>query len=268
MLLIDKSGLTQNCEIITKFDQNIQIKLNLDDWIQKQIFYFGRYEIEKKETLFWQKMIKHNGIILDIGANIGYYSLMAAVRIGSSGKIFSFEPVTNTYRKLLFNISLNGFKNIYPQKVAVSNSMGEIELFVADEKNTGSSSIALHVSFSGVKERVNTITIDNFLNEKNEISEVDLVKIDVEGCEPMVIEGMKETMKRFRPIILIEILDERLKTIGSSKEFLYELFYENNYEAFEIQDSDTIAKIMSPKEGGLVMFKHLQTAMPRHLNLK
>src|ERR1700674_3161993 len=76
--LIDKTGLTKHYNLSSTFDKNISINLNLDDWIQKQIFYFGRYEIEKIETIFWQNIVKEEQYIFDIGANIGYYSLMAA----------------------------------------------------------------------------------------------------------------------------------------------------------------------------------------------
>jgi FkbM family methyltransferase len=264
MLFFDKLGLTRNFRISTKFDKDIRINLSLDDWIQKQIFYFGRYEIEKNETLFWQNIVCGNNTVLDIGANIGYYTLMAAARISDESRVYGFEPVSDTYRKLLENIKINDFKNIISENLAVSNENGEIELFVADEKSTGSSSIALHVNFSGSKEKVKTIKIDDYLSQKS-IKKVDLVKIDVEGCEPWVIEGMKETMRNLKPVIMIEVLDERLNTVNSSKEQLFELFSENNYSAYEIAGALTLSKIDSPKEGGLIVFKHKETVFPKKI---
>ena len=255
MILIDKTGLTKNYKIQTYFDNKIRINLNLEDWIQKQVFYFGRYEIEKKETLFWQYLIKENNYVFDIGANIGYYTLQAAARIGASGRVYAFEPVTVTYNKLNTNIQLNSFTNIIAQNLAVSNKKGFIELFVASEASTGSSSVSFHKDFSGVKEKVQTIRIDDYIKENN-IYKVDIIKIDVEGCEPMVIEGALITMKNLKPLILIEVLDERLNTINSSKEDLYKLFQENKYSPYEIINYNVIKKINTPKEGGLIIFKH------------
>lgn len=265
MLFFDKLRLTKNYKITSTFDNGTKINLNLDDWIQKQIFYFGRYEIEKRETVFWQKIIQKNDVILDIGANIGYYSLMASKRIGEKGKIFAFEPVSNTYKKLQDNIYLNNFTNIRSENLAVSNSESEIELFVADEMSTGSSSIAMHVNFSGIKEKVKTIEIDKYC-KLNKIEKLDLVKIDVEGCEPMVIEGMNHTMISKKPLILIEVLDERLNKINSSKEKLYELFNKADYEAYEIIDNNSLKKISKPKEGGLIVFKHRNKNFPDNIN--
>lgn len=255
MILIDKTGLTKNFQITTTFDKDIYINLNLNDWIQKQIFYFGRYEIEKQETLFWQNLIENGNYVFDVGANIGYYTLQTAARIGDSGKVFAFEPVSITFKKLTDNISLNKFSNITAVNVAISNSPGEIELFVADEKSTGSSSVAMHVNFSGKKEKVKSIVLDDFIVEQN-IQKLDFIKIDVEGCEPFVIEGLRKSMETLKPIILIEVLDERLNTINSSKEQLYELFNKYNYVAFEIVNYNTVKPLHKPTEGGLIIFKH------------
>lgn len=266
LLLIDKTGLTKNFMIISRYDKNILIKLNLDDWIQKQVFYFGRYEIEKNETLLWHNLIADSQIVIDIGANIGYYTLMSSVRVGTKGKVFSFEPVSTTFKKLSENVKLNQFDNITIENLAVSNAISEIELFVADEKSTGSSSISEHVNFSGIKERVKAITIDHYVKDKA-FQRIDVVKIDVEGCEPMVIEGMMDSMRKFRPLVLIEVLDERLKTVGSSKELLYALFDSLDYSAFEILDGRTVEKIESPREGGLIVFKHNSTVFPSQISV-
>jgi len=264
--LIDKTGLTKNYTLISTFDKNIFINLNLNDWIQKQVFYFGRYEIEKNETLFWRNLIKPGQYVFDLGANIGYYTLQSAVRVENEGKVYCFEPVSTTYKKLIDNIKLNRFNNIVPQNFALSNKKGEIELFVAGENSTGSSSLTMHIDFSGIKEKVQTITLDEYvLNEK--IPKVDIIKIDVEGSEPMAIEGMKQIMQNFKPIILIEVLDERLNTVGSSKEKLYELFLQNCYKPYEIISENQLKSLSLPTEGPLILFKHFQTVFPDYIRI-
>jgi FkbM family methyltransferase len=266
MNLLDKIGLTKDISLTHSFDKNILINLNLNDWIQKQIFYFGRYEIEKNETLFWQNIIKPKQYVFDIGANIGYYTLQALARVGSEGRVFSFEPVAATFKKLRDNINLNNFSNAIIEKLALLDKRDKIELYIADETSIGSSSISMHVNFSGEKEFADAISLDEYVIEKN-INKIDIIKIDVEGCESRVIEGMKNVMNSFKPLILIEVNQERLQTTGSSKEKLFEQFYINDFEAFEIISANEIKRIFTPKEGILILFKHKSKSLPEYIRL-
>lgn len=250
---ITKMGLTKNVKKESSFDSGTRINLDLEDWIQKQIYFFGHYEVEKAETLFWKSLIKDNDIILDIGANIGYYSLMASKRI-KSGKIYAFEPVKQTYAKLIKNIELNNFQNIVPVNKAVSNKEDIIEIYVADNKNTGTSSITNHAHFSGEKQPVVAIPIDSFVRE-NKIPKVDIIKIDVEGAESLVIEGMQETLIKFNPYILIELIDERLKAAGSSLILIYDFLEKLGYSPFQTNAELILTPAAKYKEGSLIIFK-------------
>ncbi|OQA00073.1 MAG: 2-O-methyltransferase NoeI [Bacteroidetes bacterium ADurb.Bin408] len=250
---ISKLGLTKNVKKESLFDTDIKINLDLEDWIQKQIFFFGHYEVEKEETRFWKSLVKENDIILDIGANIGYYSLMASKRI-KGGKIYAFEPVNQTYAKLIKNIELNNFQNIVPVNKAVSNKEDTIEIYVANNKNTGTSSITNHIHFCGEKQKAVAITIDSFVNE-NKLPKIDLIKIDVEGAESLVIEGMQESLAKFNPYILIELIDERLKAAGSSLIQIYDFLEKIGYKPFQINNDLKLAPAAKYKEGSLIIFK-------------
>ncbi|HET6244032.1 MAG: FkbM family methyltransferase [Bacteroidetes bacterium] len=260
--LLDRLSLTKNVSATVKFDDNINVNVNLNDWIQKQIYFFGIYEIEKTETYFWKKIIKPGFIILDIGANIGYYSLLASKLTGIQGKIYSFEPVKATFNKLLNNIQLNNFQNIFINNIAISDIEGEIELFVADDLNTGTSSITLHHNFSGQKEIAKSLPLDSFVQSNKEIHKIDLIKIDVEGSEFHVLKGMKYVLSEFQPFILIEILDEKLNLVNTNKEEVYAYMEKFNYFPFEIISSDKVKPILVPKEGGLLLFKHAKKDLP------
>jgi FkbM family methyltransferase len=251
--LITRLGLTRSTQFIGSFDNGILIHIDLEDWIQKQIFFFGRYEVEKLQTLYWQKNLKENMVIMDIGANIGYYSLMAARRI-KSGIIYAFEPVDNTFKKLEENIRLNDFRNIKTFKMAVSDNDEPLQLFVGSKKNTGTSSITTHYDFDGKMETVQSATLQAFVVE-HKISHIDFVKIDVEGAEMKVLQGAKKVLQQLNPVVLIELLDSRLKPAGSSVGAVYSFFKDMNYVPYNIDHKLNLVEIREPVEGSLIIFK-------------
>jgi len=253
LTLISKWGLTDNKKLIGTYDSDIKINLDLDDWIQKLIYFFGCYEVEKTETAFWKKFVKDDFIILDIGANVGYYSLMAAKR-AINGTIYAFEPVSTTYDKLKRNIALNNFLNIKPQNLAVSTHSGFIDIYVADNKNTGTSSITKHIHFNGSKERVKTTSIDEFVLEQH-ITRTDLIKIDVEGAEMLVLEGMRNTLLNFNPMVMVELIDERLVSAGSSLKEAYDFFDALGYKSYKLNRRLELVPSDKYLEGSLVIFK-------------
>lgn len=257
--LLTKLGLTKNVELISSFDDGILIHLDLDDWIQKQIFFFGRYEIEKLQTLFWKQNLKDGQIVLDIGANVGYYSLMAAKRI-NKGTVYAFEPVRDTFDKLENNINLNRFTNIKAYNLAVSDRAGTLQLFPGDHKNTGTSSIRMHKGFSGKLEMVDAITVDEFVAREN-IFKADFIKIDVEGSEMNVLKGMKLTLEKLSPVVLIELLEEKLENAGSSVKEIYQLFIGMGYKPYNINNKLYLEPISEPAEGSLIVFKKDQISL-------
>jgi FkbM family methyltransferase len=157
------------------------------------------YESETTEQ--FERTLTAGMVVLDIGAHVGYYSLLAARLVGPSGKVFSFEPEIDNYQLLRQNIELNGYENIYTNQCAVSNKVGETTLFLAN-LDSGRHSIYNHSLPQKGSYTVPTVTIDSFLEEQG-WPKVDLVKIDVEGAEPDVLEGMGQTVKRSSELKLI-----------------------------------------------------------------
>ncbi len=163
---------------------------NKYDCVAQQLIMNGAYE--PYTTSVFQKILKPGMTVIDIGANIGYFTLLSARIVGENGKVFAFEPLPQNYKVLSKNISTNNFKNVSAFQKAVSNSAGMLELYF-NAKETGtpslvgkSSSLSMHVS-------VETVTIDDFL--KDQLGKVDLIKIDVEGAEMMVLSGMLGIIK-------------------------------------------------------------------------
>jgi len=249
---LDLIGFNNEEHINGIYDNDIKINLNLKDWIQKQIFYFGRYEVERKETQYIKSIVKEGDVFFDIGTNVGYYTLMVAKRIGNNGKVFSFEPVTSTFDKLKANVEKNNFKNVSLNKIGISDISQEIEINISDADNSGMSSL-IHIPNSSKKEVIKTISLDEYLKEK-ELEKINLIKIDVEGVEFQAIKGMTETLIKYSPIVLVEILSSKLGQIGKTNTEIYNLFYKNDYKAYEYK-YNTLTEISIPKDGSLIIFK-------------
>jgi FkbM family methyltransferase len=165
-----------------------QIYCDTSKAIGRAIYKNGVYELATSE-LVW-RLLKNTpeALFVDVGANIGYYSLLAHKRLGNNGRVMSFEPVPDIYEKLAMNIQ--GMNNIEAYQFAVSSSNGEATLSIpkGSESNDGISTLqdctdALD-SFT-----VQTISLDKFLDKK-----IHILKIDVEGHEYSALFGAKNLL--------------------------------------------------------------------------
>jgi FkbM family methyltransferase len=149
---------------------------------------------EPGTTRLFKETVNPGMVVVDIGAHVGYYTLLAAKQVGPKGKVYSFEPEQDNHALLLKNIAMNGYDNVVVTQMAVSDRMGSSTLYLAD-LDSGRHSMYQH----GLPERgstpVNTTTLDSFLASE-EWPHIDLVKIDVEGAEVSVLDGMTILMER------------------------------------------------------------------------
>jgi FkbM family methyltransferase len=206
----------KNYRSIRSIDKGVRIILDLDDWIPYHLFWFDLYE--KNETKLFRSLVHSGMIILDVGANIGYYTLQAAGRVGPSGHVHAFEPVYDTFTWLRSNILINKFTNITANRCVVGNRKGEVSIFVADKSDTGRSSLSCMSDFSGKTEVVDSITMDDYLEQRN-IAKVDLIKIDVEGSELSVLKGMQQLLSSaYQPYLMIEMDEQLLRSQNASVE--------------------------------------------------
>jgi FkbM family methyltransferase len=160
---------------------------------------------EAMSTRLWHRLARSSEGILDIGANTGAYAL-AAASSNPEAWIVAFEPVRRTAERLRRNVERNLFSSIEVDGRAVSDRFGRATLFDAEQGEVNyTASLELGQGENTLSYEVETVSIDGFLAERG-WPRVDLVKIDVETHEPAVIRGMAETIARFRPFILLEVL--------------------------------------------------------------
>lgn len=205
---------------------------NQTSYLTQLLFWNGYKEFEYSEI--FEKLSKSVNIFLDIGSNIGYYSLIAA-KSNPKIKSFAFEPAIGPKHFLEKNIQLNNFQNkIKAIDLALSNQIGEIDFYeveslkyknlkynLAGEGNAGTKT----TSRNFIKNTVTATTLESFIiNEK--LTSIDLIKIDTEGTEIDILNSGKEVIKKFEPIVICETL---YNTIEND---LDDFFKRLNYEFF------------------------------------
>jgi FkbM family methyltransferase len=140
--------------------------------------------------------------VYDIGANIGYVSLSLAKRVGSSGRVIAFEPVPRNIDAFRENIGINGITTIQLLEFAASDRAGEAVIRIADNPSTAS--LVWHRDNSSATELgIRTVSIDELV-EAGELGYPKFVKIDVEGAEGSVLQGMHRTIAAARPVLFVE----------------------------------------------------------------
>lgn len=180
---------------------------------------------EAAERTFIQRMLKPNDTLLDIGANGGIFSLLAARRVGAAGRVYAFEPSQREADMLRRNIALNQFENIQVFQGAVSNENGTAKLAISQDGAMNALRQTNHPA-QHIQQwiEVATITLDTFL-EQNAIDRVDFIKMDVEGAERLVFQGSSRLLKQVEPLtILFESAEVNAEGFGYHvSDFLAEL---------------------------------------------
>jgi FkbM family methyltransferase len=168
---------------------------------------------EELETELFRTLVKPGMTVVDIGANFGYYTCLAARLVGSQGKVYAFEPAPNNYEMLLRNIALNQYQNVIPIQKAVSNKVGKTKLFM-DRNNFGAPSLSEgNISSRGGFVEVETLTLDTFFNGLH-MNRPDLIKIDAQGGEGLIMDGAKHVFQNTPLKIIMEFWPFGLSQMG------------------------------------------------------
>jgi len=169
---------------------------------------------EPYETQLMKQSIKPHMVVLDIGANIGYYSLLAARLLNGTGKVVAIEPDSRNFRLLSLSIRANAYSNVIAIQKAVSNTTGRAKLFL-DAKAVGIPSLSeLNIGAKGEGSVcVDTVTLDSLLHDLA-VERIDVMKIDVEGAEGLVLEGGSKALRNVNRIFM-EFKQQALRNLGT-----------------------------------------------------
>ena len=205
---------------------------------------------EENVTKVFKRIVKKGMVVIDIGANIGYYTLLAAKLVGKEGKVLAFEPEPSNFNLLTRNVKLNKFEDrcILINK-AVSNFVGTAKLYLSDE-NPGDHTL-LKDNKKGKWIKVQTTTIDHFLNYElnDKIKEIDVIKMDIQGNEMAALEGMVETISKSKNLkMFVEFWPHGIKQAGFSPVEFLKKIESLGFLYFLITDDGKIAPIKDRKQ--------------------
>ncbi len=210
------------------------MKVRSRDVLQRQFFWFGAYEKDTTELL--TSLIQSGMTVLDIGANVGYFTLVAARCVGPAGRVIAFEPVPDNHALLEENVSLNDRQNVTVERLAVSDSNSFVKMFLyRKDVNSGMASMLGEEENSSVATcQVQTCSIDSYLADHG-ITQAHIVKIDVQGGEGKVLDGMMEMMgHETGPSIIWELNPSVLASYGDSTDRLIKTLSDKGYKSFLI----------------------------------
>lgn len=194
----------------------------------------GIYEMPVQETL--SQYLKPGDIFYDIGANVGFFTIVAAKLVGSSGKVYAFEPEAENVATLRHNAQINRFTHVSAIAKAVSRTTGQAEFLLANY--CGGHTLATVGSRADARDviSIDVVSIDDAIGQ-NEIDPPTFVKIDVEGAEIDVLYGMTQTIKEYQPIILYEVDDRNKENLLSKQEEIAAFLRERGYAIENLADS-------------------------------
>lgn len=220
-----------------KDPDGIPINIDVDNYFQHNIVY-GYYEPDVRSVI--NEILSTGDIFVDIGANIGYLTAVAASRVGAAGRVFAFEPNPEVFHLLTDNVKLNTHDNVQLVNMAASDTVGFATLYCGVEsalstlqENTG----LLQVKTTA---QVATVRVDDFLRSQNiELSVVKLIKIDTEGHEFKVLQGLKETLSLGSASFVIENNYIAQKTLNVNfQRICEEFFFCNGYMVYWIESKE------------------------------
>jgi FkbM family methyltransferase len=164
-------------------------------------YALGLNEVSVQEAL--QRVLKPAGVFYDVGANVGFFTVIAAYLSGPNGRVLAFEPVPENVKAIKRNVGLNRFGMVEVHEVAASRTCGTAELLLAEYAGGAALASAPPPPDARGSIRVRTVALDDLVADG--CPPPDVVKIDVEGAEIEVFEGMAHILERYRPILLYEV---------------------------------------------------------------
>ena len=214
--------------LLAELDGGRRLWVDLGDYGVSRAAMIGHFE--PIETGFVRSVLKPGQTFVDIGANIGWFTILAGQIVGPAGRVYAFEPRPNTCERLRMAVAENGYRHVEVRQVALGAAAGRMTIasLVRMRNPGGTWLLASDALLAGLRESegyerfdVEVIRLDDLAVES-----CHLLKIDIEGAEQLALAGAVETFRRFHPIIISEINPDPLQQVSGVSPSEYVRFVE------------------------------------------
>jgi FkbM family methyltransferase len=209
----------------------LRLRCNLSDHVQSRIYFFGAYE--PNEVFLLNSLIDEDSVVLDVGANIGFYSLFLSNKI-KTGRIHAFEPVPANLAILRPHIEENHRQNIihlHPVGLYSEETTLTFSLPPGMDNNRGSFTAGATAGLAAVQCQVTTL--DRFVETQN-LAKINFIKMDIEGAELSALKGGERTLARFQPNLLLEINAPACSRFGYTPSDIEKILKAHGYRFYKI----------------------------------
>jgi len=236
--LLNRYVLRRRFLVADTLEPPFSIRFKTEDAAGRRMYRRGNYEPHLTAFVSQYVALGQDDHAFDVGANLGWYSLL--LNLQGSGNIHAFEPDPVNFSLLSENLERNGANNANATRAAVSDSSGTLTLHLYPDKNRGRHS-ALPIN-DGEKIEVESVSLDDYCRRKEiDPASVRFIKIDVEGFEPIALKGASEIL-RAKPIVLSEFAPEYMIKGGISIPDYLEKMFGYGFSCYRI-DEDGIEKV-------------------------
>lgn len=216
-------------------ENEIGLKYVIYPWEKRTITVLKKTHDLDKEYLATSKLLKPGDTVIDIGANIGAYSLFCSRLVGKKGQVIALELIPSTYKSLSENILLNSASNIFPINKGAGRTNEEKTINILSPDLHAHNSLGLTADTDDVAE-VSITTIDS-LTDQEELGRIQLMKIDVEGFEDEVLLGAAESLLNNKIThIQFEISKKPLEEAGKKSSDIFNILANFKYQVYKFND--------------------------------
>ena len=216
-------------------DRGVKLECDIGDRIPEFIFHFGHWE---PNISYWiARRLEPGRIFVDVGANIGYYSLMASTIVGPGGGVVAVEASPRIHQRLLRHVQLNHLRNVRTINAAVSDRSTRLTVFAGPDANSGATSTLESWRHGTPEAEVDAQPLYKLLTE-SELQKVRLIKIDVEGGEAPILANLVNNMDRFPADVEIVVECSRSTDEDAWVE-IFSQFSGRGFHAFHIENEYT-----------------------------
>ncbi|MEV5595828.1 FkbM family methyltransferase [Streptomyces sp. NPDC052496] len=211
------------------------------DLIQRYIYLFGVWEPHL--TRWLERRLRPGDVFVDVGANIGYYSLLASRLVGKGGTVVALEASPDFHRVLLKQAAINRCGNVRAVNTAISDRVEMLTFILASSHNMGANSIVPYAGEAESTFEVAAQPLSDVLSP-DEIARARVIKVDVEGAEGSVVRGLVPLLDQLRPDaeLAIEVTPQRMAELGDSAEELLGALRANGFHMYRLQNDYTASR--------------------------